>query len=551
MKKYLTLLVAAAMMIGCTQEPIDTPSNTVIPDEPEEIQTPAEPETPAEPKVVSFSAELPVFEGLTKASVDASDFAWAAGDEIAIPVKDGEGVRYVNFRNSAGALNTFTYSVTDEEFVDGTAYYPATSAPGGSYSTTFSSIAEAQSSFKMTAPVTIGSSSLDFTHVSSIVHLTFTNVPALANKLVVNDGTSDVATINFSQTGDVVFNVPITPAGSSKTYTFKLQENNNVLKQVSKTADLAAGTYYNAKAAVPVGKILRVQDATDWGTKALYIWNNANGEQNAFFSTDGSYPNKFNTISANDHYIVIPSECSWATETTKVGVKFQTADNSSNTQTDGIYPVRDITFNVPAELGMKTEYRIYPHGGSYSTPTARAYHYEAQTVSLLVDCSAISFGTPYLHIGFGANATVWSNKANMTNVGTNLYSYTFPASYYNTSGVVVVSNSKDSDGWKSVDYTPDFTAKKSYTIKLGDGGYGNPATISVTGSTDFTPTEILGDAPGTAFTSPASITGALGTYLSFGTEYYGKSIHVVFSDNGANAKSTWDITLNQDFDYGL
>ncbi|MBO4466293.1 MAG: hypothetical protein J5748_06445 [Bacteroidales bacterium] len=547
MKKNLILLVAAALIFGCTQEQIDDTNNTVIHDESEVVTTPDDGTATVEPKVVSFTAELPEFDGLTKATVDASAFNWTAGDEIAVPVKDGEGVRYVNFQNSAGALTTFTYAVTDEEFVEGTAYYPASSAPGGSYSTTFISIEDAQSKFKMTAPVTLGSSSLTFTHQSSIVHLTFTNVPALATKLVVNDGSDDVAIINFSATGTVVFNVPLTPAGSSKKYTFKLQENSNVLKQVSKTADLIAGKYYNAKTAVPVGRIIRVQDATDWETKALYIWNHDNGAENAFFTTDGSYPNKFNTISANDHYIVIPSSCSWASATTKVGVKFQTVNDSASTQTDGIYPNRDITFNVPAGLGMKTEYRIYPRSSSltsistFITKPLHLYVYnKANWENIQIYKWSNKNSSDYIPTAWGSVSWTKVNDGSTSFNGKTCKELSFESNLCGgtpaSSGLIVGNLSGEKTGDLHTGWVGDIFVEF-------DG-----ASSSIT---EFNDTKRISAAwPGTTINS---VTSSINTnaYYSFDVAQYGQEVWVVFSRSGSYQKTTWVFTVNQDYDYNL
>lgn len=545
MKKYLLFLATAALLFSCAKEQTTNTTDDVVPNTPEEVAV------NTEGTLVSFNAVMPDFVIPTKASVDGSSFAWELGDEIAIP-KAGGG--YLTFTNSEGHLGTFSRVLgVGEEIVAGTAYYPASAAPEGGYSTTFSSVAAAKKSFKMTADVALGATELSFTHQSALVHIVFTNVPSIANKLVVNNGTSDVAVIDFtSPTSTMTFDIPLDPS-VEKSYKFMLQENANILKRVSQTSTIVAGTYYYSEASVPVGHIIRVQDAVDWGTRELYVWNLANTKENATFLMSNEYPYKFNTTGDHDHYIVLPSQLAWATPANKIGVKFQAAGGSPSTQTDGIYPLRDITFDVPAGLGMKTDYRIYPHGGSYSSPHASAYHIEAQTVSLTVDCSAISFGTPYLHIGFGANETTWNNKADMTFVSANVYRYTFPTSYFGTSGTVVVSNGKgDGDQWQTVDYTADFTSKKSYTIKLGDGGgTGTKATVTQTASADFDHTEIFGAAPGTAFTSPASITGASGTYLSFDSTYYGKTAYVTFSDNGSNAKPVWAITINQDYDYGL
>ena len=518
-------------MIGCSKEQIVEDNTTV--------------EKPAKGNVVSFTAVIPDFVSPdTKATVDGTSFTWQADDKIAVPVSGG----YVDFTYS-GAGNTFSRVLDgSEEFVDGTAYYPASSAPGGSYSTSFATVADAQKGFKMEAEYTVGSSSLSFTHKSALIHLQFTNVPSIATKLVVNDGTNDVAVVNFtSPSSTMEFFVPIAPNGS-KTYTFKLQENSNVLKQVAKTAALAANTYYTTPS-VPVGHIIRVQDAVKgWDSKALYFRNVNNSEDYKLFTTGDSYPYKFNTISATDHYIVTPSEISWMGDGYPVVISFRTESDSKSTYTDCVWLYRDITFTVPEELGLKADYRIYPHGGSYSKPYAQAY--PIKEVTLKVNTSAISFGTPYIHILSGERATSWSSKADMVDEGSNVYSYTFPVSYFNKTVEVVICNSKTGSGWQTNNYTCDFTSKDSFTISLGDGGYGNNATTSETATgNNIVITNILGSAPGTAFTSPGSLSNS--TYLTIPSTYYGQYIRVIFSDNGSDPKDDWNFIINRDLDYGL
>lgn len=227
-------------------------------------------------EVVLF-AEIPSMEDETKATADGS-FTWAAGDKIAIPVSGG----YVDFVYNE-AKGAFTYTVTDEVFVDGTAYYPASSKPAGDYSVAFSSPDEARAAFKMEADYHVGDASITFTHKSALIDLNFSNVPSFATSVRVKEGESVVATVALSSpSSDVEVKVPVTPNGNKK-YSFAIMENSNVIKEVSKTTSLTAGKYYTtpgiAVKYVQVGVVYYIYE--DWGLTTgwkLYYGGGASGD---------------------------------------------------------------------------------------------------------------------------------------------------------------------------------------------------------------------------------------------------------------------------------
>lgn len=324
MKKYMIAFAALAMVLSCAKEnPVQ--ENSVKED--------------PQGTVVSFTATIPE---LTKASVNAATFAWEAGDQIAIPA-DGISGGYAIFTNSAGKLNTFTYTLKEgEKLKAGKAKYPATT-PG----TSFDSPAAAKKAFQMEADYALGKSSLTFTHKSALVHLSFSNVPSFATSIVVNDGTSDVATITLSGLSDgttVNADVPITPNGA-KTYSFKLMENSNELISKSKAATLAAGTYYSTPE-IAVGGFFKFNDETYNKAKYIKLLSNS-AEELAWSELKGSGSAKYFMYSpGNGDQITIQL----FTEDTGAG---------AFTSTKIFFYKKFYTFSVGASTLPSSDYRIY------------------------------------------------------------------------------------------------------------------------------------------------------------------------------------------------
>lgn len=255
MKKFYIVLAAAALMVGCAKE------NAI------ENTTPT-PSIAEKGKVVTLTANLPE---LTKASVDATAFAWENGDQIAVPSNATGG--YTVFTTSTGSLGTFKATIADGvSLIAGKAIYPA-SAALGTYSTVFSSIAAAKKGFKMEADYTVGASSLSFKHKSAIVCLTFNNVPSFATGLTILEAESTIATIALpapNPNESVSFYVPITPNGSKK-YSFSLYAGDAELKKVSKTVELSAGTYYSTPA-VETPIYFFVSEYDEWSILDAYVY---------------------------------------------------------------------------------------------------------------------------------------------------------------------------------------------------------------------------------------------------------------------------------------
>lgn len=333
MKKSLLVLLAITIVFGCAK---DADVN----------------EAPVDENVISIFAEMPEMEA-AKAIADGS-FSWQSNDEIAIPITGG----YAVFRYNATS-GKFIYTPTgDEEFISGKAYYPASSRPGGDYSTSFANGDAARAGFKMEADYTVGAESISFTHKSSLINLNFFNVPSFATSVRVKAGDDVVATVALSSPSEnLTVKVPVTPNGS-KSYKFALMDGNNVLKEVSKTASLTAGTYYTTPD-IRLNYMFSLTDNSGWtgGSTypALYI---SDGSNNKWYCTNQTGDAKLNV--AGDGTLYVFASESWMTEGSTLAVKFQTEPyNSSHTSETSIVLRRSIHFTVPSGGGMRARYRTY------------------------------------------------------------------------------------------------------------------------------------------------------------------------------------------------
>lgn len=314
MKKYLFLLAAVVAFAACSKElapaTIEEPKNDVATTD----------------NVVTLFAEIPAMEDGTKAIADGT-FAWAVNDEIAIPISGG----YAIFKYDG---SSFKYTLTGSEtFEDGTAYYPASSRPYGDYSTSFANADVARAGFKMTAPYTVGASSITFTHESSLIKLNFSNVPSFATSVRVKEGETVVATVALSNpSSSLEVKVPVTPNGS-KTYSFALMENSNVIKEVSKSSvSLTAGKFYTTPE-IAIGPVILIKNNVNYemSTVAGKSWESitkTSGEicfyakkgddEYCSWSTSSSNLTPI-TISAEDYgYFVFPATAAGETVTIEI-----------------------------------------------------------------------------------------------------------------------------------------------------------------------------------------------------------------------------------------
>ena len=186
MKKTLIVIIAAVATIACTKEANNQDNLT------------------PEGGLLSFEATVSSFvDNETKASIAVNGsgvitgtFSWSEGDQIAFPVTGSPEYVALTYNTENGK---FEGKMDNSQSIDRSRklYYPASRVIGTPYSTDFTSIDDAKAGFKMSADVPESlSSKITLEHESALVHVQFTNMPDFADQLVVNDGSSDVATIS-------------------------------------------------------------------------------------------------------------------------------------------------------------------------------------------------------------------------------------------------------------------------------------------------------------------------------------------------------------------
>lgn len=516
MKKVLTIIAAVAALVACSK--VETPAQK------EEIND----VTPGK-KMVLF-AEVPEMtaEDGTKAIADDGPFSWSEGDEIAIPLKTDYAVFVYRAENKQ-----FEYTLTGtEEFVAGTAYYPASSRPGGSYSTSFDDASAARAGFKMEASYTLGASSLSFTHKSALISLNFTNVPSFATSVVVKKGGATEATVALSSPSSTVsLKVPVTPAASTN-YSFALMEGSNIIREVGKTVTINAGTCYSTPD-IAINKYIVLSNADKNATYKLGLQIRT-GE--SYIGYSGDYNTNYDLVSYNNGtslYIILPDDFSSAKA---IKVVLRKNGDTCTSATERIFLDRNPSFNI-SEDSMKTAYRVY-YGGSTNTNVYQYY----QPLLYLKD--EIWGGNVMLHYWCGDD-----------NIGT--YCFNDYCGKIDTEGDYSVFKVKPSLAGKTVgvqfinpgNHDDKFeTSMTLYTGKTYGGAWWNKdgnGYYSISGSFNFehTDSEWPGEPPSTGSTTNLP-------YIEFDQSLYGNSQFNVIFNNGSsgygNQSSTWSGTLDED-----
>ena len=502
----------------------------------------------------------------TKAAIDdaTGNFTWTAGDVVDVITDEG-GVKHIYQFSAAesGATARFIYNNADFVGTPVRIEYPSTNSltPSGiPTSITGNAGALASANLRLTGD-TFDGNNVTLHHNNALVRLEFHDVPTFANVLYFDGDVNDV-TVTFTplaSRGKLVVYVPVAPA--TKSFTAYLKDsNNNVITSKATTTDksFTAGAL-KVMASVDVeGWVFKLTDAGS--VNQLRFCKRYN---DVTYDEEGArYNSALNTLSdGTTKWAILPSDAgNWVGANWPIAVKALNS-GSEVSHTDCVYLCRDFVFDFSGN-SLKTDYRIYPHGGSYSSPHAYAYYgtgtYDTpENITFNVSQEGTSWGTLKWYADNG------SEKPSGDWPGTTFSgSFTIPASkVYGKSLTVVINNGGKNNYDQTKDLVIDCTSSpnnhaSSFNIVLSaswDSSNDNKRFISLSSMTEAP--EILvtpfGSFPGSSFTSPGSISGADGTFLTFGTSYYGNNFDVIFSDNGSSEKPAWSITINRDYDYGL
>lgn len=580
MKRSLYIFAAVIAAMACAKETPNKQSTLPPKDEAENVEEVKEKDAPLHELFVAIGdvtdADAPAAQASvsTKAAVSDVDgaFTWSEGDKVLVTTstsdtyefiaqEDGKSARFTYSGDMNGTPTTVTYP-SDGTIALPTSITSLTGALSGDY-------------LRMTGTVTENAATLS--HRNALLKVTFTNVPDFASKVVFEGKNSEdsatntvtVSGISISEgtKGEVTAYLPVDPTTTQFTIMLEDSNSNVILQKSTSGKSFTAGTLKKMKA-LAVGPVIRIKDETSWGTKAVYIWNTSNTSKNGFFATGYDYPYRFNTLAADDHYIIMGSELAsnlnW-TAATKIGIKFQTNDNAHSTETPGVYLMRDVTFNVPSELGMKTEYRIYPHGTTTATHALATYGTGTYDTPENITVNVSQSGTQWSTLKWYANNGEVISGAWPGTTFSPSSSFTMPANkVYGKTVTLVIDNGGDGGDWKNYNQTKDLIIDctsspnnhiSSISVELSaswDSQNDNKRFITWTSSTfaDEILGYPLGTYPGTAFTCTSSISPS--HYISFNVDDYGRTVSINFNNNGGGTSINWDdITINQDFDYGF
>lgn len=525
MKKTLIVIIAAVATIACTKEANNQDNLT------------------PEGGLLSFEATVSSFvDNETKASIAVNGsgvitgtFSWSEGDQIAFPVTGSPEYVALTYNTENGK---FEGKMDNSQSIDRSRklYYPASRVIGTPYSTDFTSIDDAKAGFKMSADVPESlSSKITLEHESALVHVQFTNMPDFADQLVVNDGSSDVATISTEgASGTINFYVPITPDGS-KTYSFTLKDTaGNTIKSATKTKTLSAGNYYNTPS-IAINKYIVLENASTTDNYQLGLQKRTGASYTGY---EGDYSTNYSLVSLESGAKLYHILSDYFSSASAIKVVLRKNGDECTSATERIFLDRNPCFDI-SEDSMKTNYRVY-YGGSLNT---KVYQFYQPLLYLKVEMGTWS-NNAWLHY--------WCGDDSIGSYCNNEY-----AKRISTDGDYSVFNVKPSLAGKTVTIqviNPGNTSDKfetSYTLSTGitkagtywnSGGHG---IYEISGSFDFTHTNSVwpGSAPSVGGTTSLP-------YYEFDATLYGNNqLRVIFNNGSSgvgNQSSTWSGTLNED-----
>lgn len=348
MKKYLFIFAAVALFASCSKELQNDKVNNV-PEQPGLV-------------TVSFDAVVEdIVDAETKAAISTSgDFSWTDGDVIAVQLEDDT---FAPFTYSS-STKKFTASLSKAIKDGGVAYYPSTIAisgtPGSVALPASYTAAAAASGFPMIASVSLGATTLSFTHLGGILSLRASHVPADATKLVLTvpgvgvTGTFAVGSGKISAgasnseveltfdagaygTSGAEFFIPVPETSFSGGFTmaFKNASSEDLFtKTTSKTTITVDRATMTRMHSLTVPRYIYLNTSNPWDgivTTSLYMYSATANNTWPGASASGSFTHNSGSYT---RYIV-PEEM--------VGQNVTVLFNGGNVTADGGYGVEDFT----------------------------------------------------------------------------------------------------------------------------------------------------------------------------------------------------------------
>ena len=317
----------------------------------------------------------------TKASINSASgaFAWDANDKIS--VTNGTDVYEFTYAGDVDGKARFTTTAT----VSGTltkAFYPyENSVTPKALPTEINGLEGALSAENIRLEGDIVDNQVTLAHSNALLKVTFTNVPTFASAIKFYEEAGNTVTVSFdklSEKGPVTAFIPVNVGTANFTAQLLDDAGNVIISKYATGKTFSAGTLKKMKA-LEVGHVITMTDENSIENAQIHTWDSSS--HGATFKKGNTYPYKLNEYpgysgAGNKYYVVFNTiDFSWAGEGAFVGVQFSDENWNNKTQTDGVYLYRDIDFTSPSgNAGMRTNYRVYPHGGNYTTPYIYVYN---------------------------------------------------------------------------------------------------------------------------------------------------------------------------------
>lgn len=539
MKKTLFFIAAAIAFVACATK--ENPDPQVI-------------DNPSTTGKVTLTATMPQFAS-TKAGVDnEGNFTWTVGDEIA--VKYGENYYTFECKNANG-----TFSLKDgqsEPSGDPTAAYYPLEYRGTASNQEFASLDAAAKGFQMTASYDSGK--LNFVHDNAMMVVTLTNVPYFTKYITVGEASVEVSYTEDQESLTVY--IPVAPVTTAAKLSIALKDaastpNSFISKTSANEVAIVASNLYNLPD-LSINNYIVFTGSTN-NTHALGL-----GVRKYDGTWVGSWAEFTLFNNGTIKYYVLPDAYASA-EAIQVELRQNDGGESyAKSTSEYILPVRDLIFDVSKNY-LEADYRIYPYGtteatylyatygtGTYNTP-------DNVTISIIQDGTVWKWDELYC---YAYNITDETDIFKWPGTKTGGSSFTISSNSLYGKNVRFVFNINNGYSWgQTMDYDVDFSTApfdhiQSLQFTLNSTWYDteniNKRNISLSASVEAD--EILsyplGSYPGKAVSVPASISAS--NYVTIPAECYGKTLNLVFNNNGGGTSVNWNnLLINRDYNYSF